>query len=443
MAEIIEFGAMHYNPQKISDISTVIAPPYDKIDDDLKTKLKEKSGYNYVNLTLPDGEGDEKYISAKNKIFSWLLRDVLIIDEKPSYYLYEQSFEFDKQKWTRVGLVGLLKVEDYGTNVLRHERTFPKYVEDRRKLLKESQTHLEGIFLLYNDPKKDIESKMEEYVQANAPIIETRDEDGNAHRIYKVDNDELSKQIGAFMNESKVYIADGHHRYETTLQYMKEKKAELGDKYKGTEPFNFLLGVYFNAHDDAIKIYPTHRVVKSATTSAKELLKNAESHFKFGAMKFTDARMEKAARLKLRQILNQYADKGLFAMGMSAKSAPGQYFILTLKPEAKSLLNIEGSEELKKIDYLVLEKAVLTPILNIDMHSKEKQVEYIRSDDDALDMVKSGNYDIAFIMNAVNPIQVVKIADNSEEMPHKSTDFYPKLLSGLFAYSLRFSKIKP
>lgn len=442
MAEIIPFGAVHYNAKKIMNLSEVTCPPYDVISPEKRSELLERSPYNYVNLTLPEGEGDDKYREAMNKIFSWLLRDVLVTDDHPYYYLYEQDFKFQGQTLKRVGLVGLLKVEDYGNNVLRHERTFPKYVQDRKKLLTETKCELEGIMLLYSDEGLILQTALESYVNSHDPILVSTDDNQNTHSIYRVEDDALTTKIREFSDSSKVYIADGHHRYETALQYMKESKEALGEKYKGNEPFHYQLCTFFNAYDKAIKIFPTHRLVKTPAVSGVALLKALENNYKFGAVKFNGEREERAARLKIRKVLDSYAAKGLHAFGLSVKEIPNQYFILTLKNDPETVVSGEFSADLKGLDVLILESSILSPILNIDTHSKSEEVKYVRGDDAALDDVKSGEFGAAFLMNAVTPVQVVKVSDNSEEMPHKSTDFYPKLLSGLFAYSMKYSTLK-
>lgn len=443
MAQVIPFGAMHFNAEKNPDITEMVCPPYDMIDEDFRKTLLERSPYNYVQLILPEGDEEERYRNSMHRIFSWLLRDVLVIDKEPCYYLYEQDFTFEGEEFKRVGFFGLEKIEEYGQNVKRHERTFPKYVEDRYNLLSETQSHLEGIFLLYQDEQKELQKELEAFSAIETPLYVVKDEDGNTHKIFPIADQALNEKIRNFMSTRPVYIADGHHRYETSLRYMKAMKDELGDKYKGNEPFNFLLAAFFNAYDEGVKVFPTHRVLREVKLSGADVLKKLEMHYKIAAMEFTDYRLEKAARMKMRTLLNQYKAQGKHAFGVYLKDYPNKYFIITLKDEAGSIVNRPVSAELKALDVLILEESILTPIFNIDTHSAEKPLMYVRGDSKALDLVKTDKYDIAFILNPVSPVQVVKVADNNEEMPHKSTDFYPKLLSGLTAYSLKYSKIKP
>ena len=442
MAEIIEFGAMHYNPAKVPNLSRVVCPPYDMIDDEMKKNLEEQDPYNYVSVILPDGDGDEKYRSAMHRMFGWLLRDIMVIDSDPGYYVYEQTFNFDGEQYTRHGVVGLLKLEEeYGATVKPHEKTFNEFIEDRYALLNETQSSLESIFFVYKDQQNAIKQDIESNAAGDAIVFEATDAEGTLHKLYRV-KPEAAAKIRAFFATQPVYIADGHHRYETARKYMTERKAELGPKYTGKEAFNYLMGVFFNVYDPGIKILPTHRLIKQMNFSPIDLLKNLGNQYKIAAMDFTDARMERAARIKMRKMLTQYKTAGKKAFGVVFKRIPNKFFLMILKDDVN--VNIAGtvSEDLKSLDVMMLEKTILEPYFKISSENEDKQIFYVRGDNKAFEMVKSGEYEVAFILNPVNPVNVVKIADNSEEMPHKSTDFFPKLLSGLVVYSFKYSKIK-
>jgi uncharacterized protein (DUF1015 family) len=442
MAEIIEFGAMHYNPAKVPNLSRVVCPPYDMIDNELKNDLEEQDPYNFVSVILPEGDGDEKYRSAMHRMFGWLLRDVMVIDGEPGYYVYEQTFNFDGEQYTRHGIIGLLKLEEeYGNIIKPHEKTFNEFIEDRYALLNETQSSLESIFFLYKDQQNAIKQDIQGNTSGEALVFEVTDAEGTLHKLYRVKPDAAGK-IRAFFANQPVYIADGHHRYETARKYMSECKAELGPKYTGKEAFNYIMGVFFNVFDPGIKILPTHRLIKEMSASPVELLKNLGAQYKIAAMDFTDARMERAARIKIRKMLTQYKNTGQKAFGAVFKRIPNKFFLLILKDGVNVNIGGSVSEDLKGLDVLMLEKTILEPYFKISSENEEKQIHYIRGDNKAFDLVKSGDYEVAFILNPVNPVNVVKIADNNEEMPHKSTDFYPKLLSGLVVYSFKYSKIK-
>lgn len=442
MAEIIKFSAMHYNAEKISDLSKLVCPPYDMISEEQKVDLYDSDPYNFVNLVLPEGDDSEKYRGAMNRIFSWLLRDILVINKEPGYYIYEVSFDYEGEKIVRRGFVSLLKIEEYGSVVKKHEKTFTKYVEERYLLLNETQTELESIFFLYKDQQNQLKSDIDKIAVSSSILCEAVDGEGYTHKIIKIDDETVSSAIKTFMSTQSVYIADGHHRYETALKYANSKKIELGDKYKGNEPFNYVMGVFFNAYDPTIKILPTHRLIKETNQSAVSILKRIEKHYKLAAMEFTDFRKEKAARIKLRKLLTEYKKENKHSFGIYLKDVPNKYFIVTLKDGQGDLVNRPVSDEMKSLDVLLLESSILIPIFNIGSDDREKHLFYVRGDAKALDLVKLGRYAVAFIVNSVDPINMVNIAENNEEMPHKTTDFYPKLLSGLTEYSFKYSKIK-
>jgi uncharacterized protein (DUF1015 family) len=444
MAQLAEFGAMYYNTKKVKDMSDLICPPYDMITADEKEALIEKDPYNFVNLVLPDGEGEEKYRNAMNKIFSWLLRDVLIIDGEPGFYVYETEFNFDGNTLIRRGFIGLLKIEEYGEVVKKHEKTFTAYVEDRHLLLNETNTELESVFFVYKDKEKQLNNLYDKVIASSEkPMLEVVDGEGHKHRIYKISDAEINGNIKTCFADKSVYIADGHHRYETALKYRNSRKQELGEKYTGKEPFNYTIGAFFNVYDETIKILPTHRLIKQTSLSGLEILRKVEKHYKIAAMEFSDYRMEKAARIKLRKLLAEYKRNGQKAIGLYHRDFPNKYLLLVLKSELDEALGGKQlSEAMKELDVVLLESSILNPIFGISSENTAKQLYYIRGDAKALDLVKAGKCAIAFILNPVDPINVVNIAEKNEEMPHKSTDFYPKVVSGLLEYSFKYSKIK-
>ncbi|OHD56260.1 MAG: hypothetical protein A2Y33_00385 [Spirochaetes bacterium GWF1_51_8] len=442
MTEIIEFGAMHYNTEKVPNISRVVCPPYDMIDDEARKGLEEQDPYNFVSVILPEGDGDEKYRAAMHRIFGWLLRDVMVIESDPGYYIYEQTFNFDGEEFSRRGILGLLKLEEeYGKTVKPHEKTFDQFIEDRMALLKETQSSLESIFFMYKDQQNTMKKEIDGNSAQETLIFEAADNDGGIHRLYKVKS-ESSPSIRAFFAQQPVYIADGHHRYETARKYMSLQKAELGPKYTGKEAFNYIMGVFFNVFEPGIKILPTHRLISNSNINPAELLKKLGEQYKVAALEFTDSRMERAARVKIRKLLTQYKGADKKAFGLVFKKIPNKFFLLVLKDEVQVNVNRQVSADLKALDVMVLEETILAPHFKITSDDVEKKIFYVRGDNKAFELVKSSDYDVAFILNPVNPVNVVKIADNNEEMPHKSTDFFPKLLSGLTVFSFKYSKFK-
>lgn len=435
MAEFLPFCAVHYNQDKFPKATNLVSPPYDMVGEELKKNLM-KEYYNYVHLILPTVEDLTNYKIATHSLFGWLMRDVLVVDKVPSYYIHEKILTMSGNDYKRYGIIGLLKLDEYGNVIKKSEQTDEKYINDRYLLQKETQCDLEPIFSLYKDREKQLDGILQEAIRNLKPILELTDMTGDLNRLYKVEDIEFSKQINSFFSDKGAYIVDGQHRYEAALKYRNEMRQTLGDKFTGREPFNFVMTDMFNAYDESTRVFPINRLIRKLRKDPKEIVQALGNEYKLSMIAFQDYRMERAAREKLREILGGNHEKGIKSFGLYLKDVPNRYFVMTLK---------EGSKN-DMLDVDLLDSSVIGPVLGIPKADYESEI-YYRSDygsnyNGSLDMVKSGEYAAAFILNVMDVDSVLNICDTRSWLPPKSVNFYPKVFSGLTLFSYRYSTFK-
>lgn len=426
------FKATGYNVNVVNDLNLVVAPPYDIITPEQRDFFASKSPYNIVHLTLPEGEGDIKYENARKKLLSWLLKDVLVSDKDPGIFIYEQKFMIRGVNYKRRGIVALLKVEEYGNGIYRHEKTFGGPKEDRRKLMEAVQGQLESLFFLYADKENNVNSKIYD-MEFDYTAKSVVDDNGVKHTLWKLPNKQLEGYILDTISKTKIYIADGHHRYETTLLYAKEKGGTEND------PFSYVLGTFFNMYSKDLVILPTHRLIKIDSFSQEVFLKNIGSYFKIAVINYSDQIADMALN-KLNLVMNDRKQKGEICFGVYSMYEPNKLYLITLKEELKQSIIDKYSKELGKevaaLDVSILTELVLKEILGLsqDQVVSRAYVDYIRHEKDAINVVKKGIRDLTFILNPVGIDEVIKVSEAGLVMHQKSTDFYPKIESGLSLY---------
>ncbi|MGC8766989.1 MAG: DUF1015 domain-containing protein [Brevinematia bacterium] len=429
------FKSTLYNVNVVKDLNLVVAPPYDVISSEQREEYASKSPYNIVHLTLPEGEGDEKYQNARKKLLSWLLKDVLITDDEPGIFIYEQRFSIKGINYKRRGIVALLKVEDYGNGIYRHEKTFGGPKEDRRKLMEAVEGHLESLFFLYSDKENKVNNKIYD-MEFDYTARSAVDENGVKHTVWKVPNKALEEEIIKIIGSSKIYIADGHHRYETALMYAKEKNATDQDAY------SYVLGTFFNMYSKDLIILPTHRLVKVESFSQEEFLKKLGAYFKIAVINYSPEIVDMALN-KLSLVMNERKQKGEVCFGVYSMYEPSKIFLITLKGELKQSIIDKYAKELGQevaaLDVSILTELVLKEILGLSSDNvlSKAYVDYIRDEKEAIQIVKKGIRDLLFILNPVTKEEVIKISEAGLVMPQKSTDFYPKIESGLNLFLFR------
>jgi uncharacterized protein (DUF1015 family) len=440
MARIYPFRAWRYNPSTVR-LEDVVTQPYDKITPAMQQAYYQRSPFNLVRiiLGLPElfdaDKGENVYTRAAHDFQAWREQGVLIQENEPCIFAYAQRFTVPGTEIIkdRRGFIALGKLHEYSDQVVfRHEQTLSKPKSDRLNLLKATQAHFGQIFMLYSDPAGSVEKIL--YEGNGAADAEVTDEYGVLHRIWRVNNPAAIRLLVTAMGDKKLIIADGHHRYETALKYSKEHQSGAnGKSTSGTQqlpqpefPEAAVMMTFVNMDSDELVILPTHRVVHGLNGFfATAFFKAAEAYFAVQALPPFDASafMEDLKR-----------EKGTAFVAVTVAGA----FLMRAKPDAMAASLADLPERQRQLDLTQLHSVVLEKLLGLDAEKVREQtnLRYLRDAQEAVELVRSGEADIAFLTNPVTMEQLKEVAFAGEVMPQKSTDFFPKLLSGLAIYAL-------
>ena len=406
MAELIPFRGILYNVSKVS-MEDVMAPPYDIITPEYREALYMQSPYNIVKIDFGkeetgDNETENKYTRARGYLDAWIKEGIFIRSEKPSLYVYEMSYKIHDVKKRLLGFLCLVKLEELGKgSIYPHECTHSKPKQDRLNLMRSCQANTSPIFSLYKSREEGI-SKILSKIFGTKPYIESADISGDTHRLWQIDDTNDIEIIKKELEDKAIFIADGHHRYETAFEFHREMSAK--DASTTDRPFDHVLMFLANMLDEGITILPTHRLLKEIP---KDLNKMLSEYFDITAV-HNDFDIRKGLSGKSHVF-------GFFQKGSD------MWHILTYKGGNLS----EIHPDLRDINVIILHELVLKKIL----HTSE--IGYEMDVNRALDKVKSGEFSAAFFLNPTKVEDVEKSALSSVRMPPKSTYFYPKLLTGL------------
>jgi uncharacterized protein (DUF1015 family) len=432
MAKIFPFRGLRYNPSKVN-LAEVVTQPYDKISPEMQDLYYGSSPYNLVRVILgkpESGDNDQQsvYSRAATYVEQWRTNGVLAADDDPSLYLYTQTFrvpgDHSGAVMERRGFIALGQLEDYDQKVVfRHEQTLSKPKADRLNLLRSTQTHFGQLFMLYSDPAAEIDAALR---QSGPATSEVRDEYDVLHRMWKVSDPNIIQAVQAKMADKKLIIADGHHRYETALNYRNEMRKQAGAR--SSEPYERVMMTFVNMDAPGLVILPTHRVVFGLENfSIFETVAKLQADFEvedIGPLTEVESAVE-----RLRQA-------GAERTALLAVTSHGG-FLLRSRPTMQWTGEAGLSEQQRALDVVRLHKLALEGALGLSEEDirDQKHLRYVRDAREAVNQVSAGA-NVAFLMNPVRMEQLRDIAFGGGVMPQKSTDFYPKLLSGLVAYSL-------
>lgn len=434
MAEIQPFRGLRYNPEKIR-LKDVITEPYDRIPPPLQEKYYLRNPYNVIRIILgkhddPDFPGTDQYTRAHMYIESWLRENILIQEDKKALYLYEQDFRLNGMQRKRLGLIGRVKLEEFSSKkVLPHEKTFPKHKVDRLNLLRATNINTGQIFLLYNDDDSRISRSIEAALQKAEMGAEAQDEDNFLHRIWIIKDHDSIQQIQEALADKILIIADGHHRYETSLNYRREI-LDGGKEADGNEPFNYVMMTLFRIDDPGLVILPTYRMVRGLDELSEEGLKELLSPF-FEISELEWSNIENTTVLEeAHKRVN--SEDHVFAAYVAAFK---KILIFRLKSEdlaEKEILG-ERSKEWKRLDVAILHSLIIDKFetLTTEAFSLENNVSYERNLEQGIQKINEREFQMIFLLKPVSLEQIRTVVENGELMPQKSTDFYPKLKSGL------------
>jgi uncharacterized protein (DUF1015 family) len=433
MADIHPFRALRYDLRQVS-AAQVVTQPYDKITPAMQEGYYAASPYNLVRIILgrraaDENAGDNVYTRAATFGRQWREQGIFRQDASPSIYVYSQTFSASSGKnFERRGFIALGRVEDYSAKVIfRHEQTLSKPKADRLDLLRATRAHYEQLFLLYED-SGEIDSLLAPKSNS-APIIDVADEYGVAHRVWQISDPSVLAAVQQNMRDKKLVIADGHHRYETALNFRDESRVAAGSRSSPDAPYEFVMMTFVNMNDPGLLVLPTHRVVHSLESFSVDDFQKSSS--RFFEVEEVDAALDADHASALLR------DRGRSGTALLAVTADRALLLHSPKPASAQFFT-GLSQRQQALDVVQLHKCLLEGVIKLSEESirNQQNLSYLRDASEALDQVRKGTANIAFLMNPCPVAQVRDVAFAGEVMPQKSTDFYPKLLSGLTIYAL-------
>ncbi len=435
MVKVVPLNGIVYNLEKVN-ISDVIAPPYDVISSEEQDNLYDKSAYNIVRLILgkikpEDNDYDNRYTRAAKDFNNWLEEKALIKTSAPCIYYYIQNYTTAKgEKISRKGFIAGNLIEEYDNgNIMPHEFTMGGPKEDRLKLMKTCKANFSQIFFTYSDTEGAIDKAVQ---LPEKPMIDVMDNNGVQNILYAIEDAEVINKISEIMSDKKVLIADGHHRYETSIAYRNFRMDSEPIKGDDCHPFNYVMAYYTNLDDENLKVFPTHRIVKREIDK-QALMADLNKYFDTAEYKFDEATREDVKERFVNDI--EEVAKSKIAFGACFKNE-NKYILFKLREKEavnKILEEKEVPEVLRRLDLSILHKIILSDFLGFseDDQFKQNGVKYLKKEAEAFEAVENKQAEVVFIM-ATPSIQLIKdVSSQGYKMPQKSTYFYPKLLSGL------------
>ncbi|MBI9015998.1 MAG: DUF1015 domain-containing protein [Phycisphaerae bacterium] len=426
------FRAYRYNNSTVDNAGDCIAPPYDVIDPDQQEKLYNQSPYNIARVIKgkscdSDSDDNNVYTRAGGFISQWIQENVLKQDDADTIYVYAQDFQIDGTTFRRSGFIALGELQEYGGNIKPHEQTLAGPKADRLNLMRATGCQIGQIFMLYSDADKTVDAILAAATEGEK-LLSFVDDDNVTHSLFAVTDPAQIATVQEVMSDKHVFIADGHHRYETSLNYMRETEMD-STKYR--------MMTFINTHNEGLVVLPTHRLVHSVDNfDTAKLLADMSENFDIARLAFADD-IDKKERFKMMNeamALDFQANNHAFGMYF----ADGAFYVATMKDEAvmDSQCPQMGSAW-RKLDVAILHKLILEDYLGIDEAALTAQtnVKYIKDFGvatlNAIEKVDTGKAQALFFMNTTRADEVAEVAAQGDKMPQKSTFFHPKIYSGL------------
>ncbi len=417
MADVCPFRALRFSPE--TNLATTVCPPFDTISPEQQRDLYARSPHNAVRIELAEPTNGDRYTSAAATLAEWRDAAVLGRDDRPAYTLYRQTFTRDGRTYGRTILFAQLRLEPWEKGiVLPHEQTFGGPKEDRLKLLRATHLNASPVYLLYRDKNREIQSTLDDLVMEE-PQAGFATEDGQRHAVWVINDPDVLDHLQAAFDAETLYVADGHHRYETALGYLDEVRAAAAN-WTGEEAENFAMVALTAAQDPGLLVLPIHRVTK-AEVPLEEALGRLRTAFRVETAPGLDAALA---------ALGKTGDGSLIAL---AAAGTDEIYLLSPGEGADRLLPQEQSPDWRQLDYSIANYAVLQHGLGLQpSQMKDYSMVWFTEDaHEAVEQVRTGKARYAVLLNPVPVGRVLDIADSGERMPQKSTFFYPKVPTGI------------
>jgi len=437
MCDVRPFCGLRYNLQRVPDFSTVITPPYDVISLTERLSYYRKSPYNIIRLEYGeeqpgDSTDNNKYTRAAAILDAWLKDEILVREEDPALYIVEHNFPYQDTTKSRLGLLARVRLEELDNkgHIRPHEKTTKEPAIDRLNLLRACRANLSPIMGLLRTDQGEMVSLLRRLIQGELALTAT-DNQGVNYRLWVITDRAAIDRIAKLFSDKVIYIADGHHRYETALRYKKEQCAVLRS-CTGEEPFNFVMMSLMDSQDPGLVMLPTHRLVKGLESQKiAQLEEKLSTYFSVDGLLPPLPTSSDSIHSWLRT-LETKGKRGI-VLGLYG-THDNNFCMLRLKRDAnlQSLMPPEDLSLWKRLDVVLLQRIVLREALGIDTLEKEvKHLEYTRDGLEAVSQVNSGASQLSFFLNPIRILSVLDTADAGKRLPQKSTYFYPKTPAGL------------
>lgn len=430
MADVQPLQGIRYNSEVVGDLSQIICPPYDVISEQAQATYYARNPYNIIRLELGMDDKDDtslnnRYTRAAATFATWRLNSILQQETTPCYYLYQQQFAHDSKMYTRTSLLARVRLEPWATHiVLPHEHTLAKPKDDRLKLFRACVTNLSPIMSLYEDPQGRLRKLLSPY--AETAEVQITDEMNELHCLHRIVDEKQIALIQNFFIERQLYIADGHHRYETALNYREEVLA-MHRKLDPKDAANFVLMALIDIDDPGMLVLPTHRLLFGMHQEAFQKLTSQHLAQYFTVYELEGAEAPNDALLEKLALLGE--SQPSFAL-----STAQQTWLLSLNDTGKARMRESGhSSAWNDLDAAIAHTLILEEILGLSAEDMTAgtHIRYTRDAQKALEAVQTNEAQVALILNATRVRQICDVAMADDRMPQKSTYFYPKLVTGL------------
>jgi uncharacterized protein (DUF1015 family) len=431
VAEVSPFNGVRYSQAIVKDIDTVVCPPHDVIPPQMQDDLYHRSEYNFVRIEygreLPqDTAGDNRYSRAAATMRQWIDTGVLKTDERPSIYLHDYQFTRKGKNYKRRGIIVRVRLEEWSKRIIfPHEGTLSRSKSDRLNILWSCQANTSPILAMFQDPDRMVLKQLDRETKKK-PVIKISGTGGDAHTVWVINQPEAIQQICSALAPQPLYIADGHHRYESALMYKHEREAQAPST--GEEGYNFVMMTLVEFNDPGLLILPPHRVVRGIKKSALQGLRDGlAAFFEIERLPLTSANLWQRADEILTGGLENVR-LGLFGLDME------NLYFLKMKSTASinDLMPAFHTEIYKKLDVCMVDHIILEKLLGTAVEGEQAAtLDYKYDKQDAVNSVLDGEYQLAILLNPVKAETIKAIADAGDRMPRKSTYFYPKEPAGL------------
>ncbi|WP_428940825.1 DUF1015 domain-containing protein [Fontivita pretiosa] len=425
MATIRPFCGIHYALRPDLELSRLIAPPYDVLDEAGKAALQARHPNNIVTIDLPHVPPksvgpDEAYAKANTTLQAWLSAGVLVRDPRPAIYPYTQSYQYNGKTFHRRGFICTVKLEPLGAgHIVPHEKTYPGAIEDRLKLMRATRVQLSPVFGLFNDDRGEVTKLL--YSQLGRPMLDGT-LDGVRNQLWSVTDAQIHNEVIRMIGTKNIYIADGHHRYTTALQYQRELEQQHGGPLPPNHPANYCMFVLVNMNDDGLLILPTHRLIGGLDTFDIDAFKALIApHFEVTQTTMTPP-----------QLAESIASDAPHTFGLYDGRTRTCYKLRLKNPDILAGLEPQRSQAWRRLDVAILHRYLLDEVLQPTFAAGRELVKGYTADADQIaSQVDGRTYQIALLLRPTPLHALEELGRHGELMPQKSTYFYPKLATGL------------